>query len=164
VPAARIEGPVADLYRRERVGLLRLAVLLTGDSGLAEDVVQDAFMALHRRWAGLTDTSTAAGYLRVSVVNGARSVHRRRLVARRHLRVAEPDGQPPADTALLLAEEHQQVIKAVRGLPRRQQEVLVLRYWSNLSEAEIAATLGVSRGTVKTCAARALATLGDRLS
>jgi RNA polymerase sigma factor (sigma-70 family) len=78
--------------------------------------------------------------------------------------VAEPDGHPPADTAVLLAEEHQAVIKAVRRLPRRQQEVLVLRYWANLSEAEIAETLGVSRGTVKTCASRALATLGDRLS
>jgi RNA polymerase sigma-70 factor (sigma-E family) len=159
-----MEGPVADLYRRERPGLLRLAVLLVGDAGLAEDVVQDAFMALHRRWAKLTDPAGAAGYLRVSVVNGARTAHRRRVVAWRHLRVAEPDGHPPADTAVLLAEEHQAVIKAVRRLPRRQQEVLVLRYWANLSEAEIAETLGVSRGTVKTCASRALATLGDRLS
>lgn len=164
MPVTQIEGPVAELYRAERPGLLRLAVLLTGDRGLAEDVVQDAFMALHKRWNRLSDPSGAAGYLRVSVVNGARSAQRRRVVARRHLRVAEPDGHPPADTALLLAEEHQAVIKAVHKLPRRQQEVLVLRYWANLSEADIAETLGVSRGTVKTCAARALATLEGRLS
>ena len=90
-------------------------------------------------------------------------MHRRRSVARRHLRVSEPDNQPPADTALLLAEEHREVLHAVRRFPRRQQEVLVLRYWAGLSETEIAETLGVSRGTVKTCAARAIATLGDRL-
>ncbi len=155
--------PVAELYRRERPGLLRLAVLLTGGHAQAEDVVQDAFVALQRRWPSLADQNGAAGYLRVSVVNGARSLHRRRAVAWRHRRVPEPDGLPPADAALLLAEEHREVIVAVRRLPRRQQEVLVLRYWSGLSEAEIAATLGVSRGTVKTCASRAMAKLGELL-
>ena len=153
---------VTDLYRRERPGLLRLAVLLVGDSAQAEDLVQDAFVALHRRWRSLTDPSAAAGYLRVSVVNGARSAHRRRSVARRHLRVGEPDA-PSADADLLVAEEHREVLAAVRKLPQRQQEVMVLRYWAGLSEAEIAETLGVSRGTVKTCASRAIATLGDRL-
>ncbi|MET0234052.1 MAG: SigE family RNA polymerase sigma factor [Kibdelosporangium sp.] len=153
---------VAELYRQEWPGLLRLAVLLTGDRGQAEDLVQDAFVALQRRFHRLTDPASAAGYLRVSVVNGARSAHRRQLVAWRHQRV-EPSGQPPLDDGLLLAEEHQEVLRAVRRLPRRQQEVLILRYWSGLSEAEIATTLGVSRGTVKTCAARALATLGNRL-
>ncbi|GAB3881514.1 SigE family RNA polymerase sigma factor [Kibdelosporangium lantanae] len=136
---------VTDLYRRERPGLLRLAVLLVGDAALAEDLVQDAFVALHRRWRTLTDQSTAAGYLRVSVVNGARSAHRRRSVARRHARVGEPDA-PSADADLLVAEEHREVLAAVRKLPRRQQEVMVLRYWAGLSEAEIADTLGVSRG------------------
>ncbi|MBP2320290.1 RNA polymerase sigma-70 factor (sigma-E family) [Kibdelosporangium banguiense] len=154
---------VAELYRQEWHGLLRLAVLLTGDRGQAEDLVQDAFVGLQRRFHRLTDPVGAIGYLRVSVVNGARSAQRRRIVAWRHQRAAEPDGQPPLDAELLLAEEHREVLTAVRRLPRRQQEVLILRYWANLSEAEIAATLGVSRGTVKTCASRALATLGDRL-
>lgn len=153
---------VAELYRQEWPGLLRLAVLLTGDRGLSEDLVQDAFVALQRRFHRLADPAGAAGYLRVSVINGARSAHRRRLVAWRHQRVEHSD-QPPLDSGLLLAEEHQEVLSAVRRLPRRQQEVLILRYWSGLSEAEIASTLGVSRGTVKTCASRALATLGDRL-
>jgi RNA polymerase sigma factor (sigma-70 family) len=84
--------------------------------------------------------------LRVSVVNGARSHHRRRLVARRHIRVREPDDAPDADAFLLLAEERA-VIAAVQRLPRRQQEVLILRYWSGMNEAQIARTLGVSAGT-----------------
>jgi RNA polymerase sigma factor (sigma-70 family) len=85
--------------------------------------------------------------LRVSVVNGARSHHRRRLVARRHIRVREPDDAPGADAFLLLAEEHRAVIAAVQRLPCRQQEVLILRYWSGMNEAQIARTLGVSAGT-----------------
>jgi RNA polymerase sigma factor (sigma-70 family) len=97
------------------------------------------------------------------VVNGARSVLRRRQVARRHLRVAEPDEGPAADLALLLDEEHRQVVEALRTLPRRQREVLVLRYWSELSESEIAATLGIARGTVKSSASRGLSALEKRL-
>lgn len=155
------DDAMAELYRRERPGLLRLAVLLLGDRAQAEDVVQDAFLNTHRKRATL-DPATAAGYLRVAVVNGARTAHRRGRLTWRHHRTASPD-TPPADTDLLLAEEHREVLRAVRALPRRQREVLVLRYWSGLTEAEIADTLGVSRGTVKTSASRALATLAKRL-
>ncbi|MEU5694555.1 SigE family RNA polymerase sigma factor [Actinosynnema sp. NPDC020468] len=158
-----VDEPVADLFRREKPGLLRLAALLVGDTAQAEDVVQDAFVAVHRRWDHL-DHTTAAGYLRVAVVNGSRTVHRARARLARHLtRTTRDQDAPAADTALLVAEEHREVLRAVRRLPRRQREVLVLRYWSGLSEAEIAATLGVSRGTVKTSASRALATLHRRL-
>lgn len=150
------------LYRSHRLALLRLAVLLTDDPSLGEDLVQDAFVALQRRWASV-DRAAAAGYLRTTVLNSARSFHRHRLVAWRHLRVAEPEGTPSADVAVLLSEEHQRVVAAVRRLPRRQREVLVLRYWSGLSEAEIAAALGVSRGTVKTSASRALASVEKNL-
>jgi RNA polymerase sigma factor (sigma-70 family) len=136
-------------------------VLLLADRGLAEDVVQDAFVALFRRWP-LDDPAGAGGYLRVSVVNGARSAQRRVALRRRHRRAERDDG-PPADAETLLDEEHREVLAAVRRLPRRQREVLVLRYWSGLSEAEIAETLGVSRGTVKTCASRALAKLAGEL-
>src|SRR5215207_9678637 len=107
------DAALIDLYRAQRLPLLRLAVLLTDDRGVAEDVVQDAFLALQRRWHAV-DPLAAAGYLRVSVVNGARSLLRRRRVARRHLRVAEPDEGPPADLALLLDEEHRQVVEALR--------------------------------------------------
>ena len=153
---------LVDLYRAQRLSLLRLAVLLVDDRAAAEDVVQDAFLGLHRRWHAV-DPAAAAGYLRTSVVNGARSQLRRRGVARRHLRVAEPDEAPSADLAVLLTEEHREVVEAMRRLPRRQREVLVLRYWSELSEAEIAAALGVARGTVKSSASRALAALESSL-
>jgi RNA polymerase sigma-70 factor (sigma-E family) len=134
-------------------------VLLGSDRGTAEEVVQDAFLALHRRWTKLDDPNAARGYLRASVVNGVRNQHRRRTVVRKHLRVAEPDAVPDVDQWLLLAEEHRSVLKALEQLPARQREVLVLRYWSELSEAEIAAAMGISRGTVKSTASRALTAL-----
>jgi len=153
---------LVGLYRSHRLGLLRLAVLLTDDQAIAEDVVQDAFLALQRRWHAV-DPAAAAGYLRTSVVNGARTLHRRRTVARRHLQAAVPEDAPPADLAVLLGDEHRQVVEALRTLPLRQREVLVLRYWSDLSEAEIAAALGIARGTVKSSASRALAALEKQL-
>lgn len=163
-PTAEAEWDAAllGLYASQQPALVRLAVLLVDDRAAAEDVVQDAFLALQRRWHAV-DPLAAGGYLRTSVVNGARSVLRRRRVARRHLRVAEPDEGPPADLALLLDEEHRQVVEALRTLPRRQREVLVLRYWSELSESEIAATLGIARGTVKSSASRGLSALEKRL-
>jgi RNA polymerase sigma-70 factor (sigma-E family) len=159
------DGALVDLYRAQRLPMLRLAVLLTDDPGTAEDVVQDAFLALQRRWHAV-DPAAATGYLRTSVVNGVRTLYRRTRVARRHLHVAVPEDVPSADLAVLLTEEHREVVAALRTLPRRQREVLVLRYWSELSEAEIADALGVARGTVKSSASRGLASLqkhlGDR--
>jgi RNA polymerase sigma-70 factor (sigma-E family) len=154
---------ISRLYREERRRLLRVAVLLAGDRSVAEDLVQEAFVALHRRWDSLADTSWAAGYLRVSVVNGARSLHRRRLVARRYLRGSEPEGAPSADAGVLLADEHESVVAAVRALPKRQQQVVVLRYWSQMSEAELAAALDISTGTVKSTASRALTAIERHL-
>ena len=153
---------LVSLYGAQRLSLLRLAVLLTDDRAVAEDVVQDAFVALHRRW-GTVDPAAAAGYLRTSVVNAVRSLHRRRLVARRHAWVGDLGEGAPADLAVLLADEHREVVQALRRLPVRQREVLVLRYWSELSEAEIAETLGVARGTVKSSASRGLAALEQEL-
>jgi len=96
------------------------------------------------------------------VVNGARSVLRRRRTARAH--IPEREHQlPSADHSVLLAETHQEVFDALHRLTRRQREVLVLRYWADLTEAQIADTLGVSRGTVKSTASRALDALGRQL-
>lgn len=154
---------IGRLYLSERGRLLRIAALLVGDRSSAEDVVHDAFAALQQRWAVLDDPAAAAGYLSVSVANGARSVLRRRRVAFRHLRVAEPESTAPADAATLLADEHRAVVEAVRQLPKRQQEVVILRYWADMSEEQIAHIMGIARGTVKSSAARGLANVQRQL-
>ncbi|MDT4911225.1 MAG: hypothetical protein QOC66_353 [Pseudonocardiales bacterium] len=147
------------LYTNHWRSLVRLAVLLVDDIASAEDVVQDAFVALHKRSGGLREPEAALAYLRASVVNLSRSVLRRRQVARKHLRVAEPEATASADHDVLLRDEHRAALTAVKALPRHQREVLVLRYWSGLSEREIAAALGISAGSVKSAASRGLAAL-----
>ncbi|MEG3630959.1 RNA polymerase sigma factor [Streptomyces poriticola] len=161
-PAA--DGPRLDrLYHHRRLALVRLAILLVDDLPTAEDVVQDAFAAaLRRHGAGLAGVEDPEAYLRTSVVNTARSVLRRRRTVRAHVPERE-QRVPPPDDAVLLAEEHREVLSALRLLTRRQREVLVLRYWSNLTEAQIAATLGLSRGAVKSTASRALDALSRHL-
>jgi RNA polymerase sigma-70 factor (sigma-E family) len=144
------------LYTAHRLPLVRMAVLLVDDIGTAEDVVQEAFATLHQNQYRLRDPQAAIGYLRTTVVNNARSVLRKRQTARRHLSLARQEFAEPADSELLLAAAHQQVLAAVRQLPNRQREVLALRYWANLSEAEIAQALGISRGAVKSNASRGI--------
>lgn len=146
---------VASLYAAHRLALVRLAVLLVDDLPTAEDVVQDAFAELARRWHRLDDRAAAFGYLRTSVVNRSRSALRRRRTARGYVAPATAD-VPGADEQVVLAEEHATLLAAVRRLAPRQREVLVLRYWSGLSEAEIAEACGISRGSVKSTASRAL--------
>lgn len=154
---------LAELYAAHRLSLVRLAILLVDDQASAEDVVQDAFAAMAARRGRLDDASAALAYLRVSVVNGSRSALRRRRTARGYTppREAEPEG--PEGKAVL-AEEHRAVYEALDRLAPRQREVLVLRYWSHLSEAEIAEALGISRGSVKSTASRALDALEIILS
>ena len=153
---AAAEIPSFDaLYHAHRLRLVQLAVLLVDDQGTAEDVVQDAFAALHARWPRLRDPAKALAYLTTSVVNASRSTLRRRRTARAYVAPHDPPQDSP-EADVLLADEQRQVLAAVRRLPERQRQVLVLRYWSDLSEAEIAETLGVSRGAVKSTASRAL--------
>lgn len=144
---------VAGLYREHRLHLVRFALLLVDDRETAEDVVQDAFVALHRRWRLAGAPEAPMGYLRTSVVNGSRSVLRRRRTARAY-RWPDATNAGAADAAALDAEAHREVLAALRRLPRRQREVIVLRYWAELPEAEIAATLGISVGAVKSTASR----------
>jgi RNA polymerase sigma-70 factor (sigma-E family) len=151
-----IELDLAGLYASHRLSLIRMAVLLVDDLGSAEDVVHDAFATLHQNRGRLREPAAAIGYLRTTVVNNARSVLRKRQTARRHLSLARLEDAEPADSELLLAAAHQQVLAAVRQLPARQREVLTLRYWANLSEAEIAQALGISRGAVKSNASRGM--------
>jgi RNA polymerase sigma-70 factor (sigma-E family) len=164
-PAAAVSGSAADaaieqLYLAHWDRLVRLSVLLLQDQGAAEDVVQDAFIAVHRRWDRLDDPDRALSYLRQTVVNRSRSALRHRAVVRRHLaRATEPDPAPPADREALGADRRRTLFAALDGIPRRQREVLVLRYYLDLSEAEIAETLGISRGAVKSHASRGAARL-----
>jgi RNA polymerase sigma-70 factor (sigma-E family) len=147
---------LTELYHAQRLGMVRLSILLVDDLGTAEEVVQDAFTALYKRFGeDLEDVENALAYLRTSVVNLSRSVLRRRRTARAYVTPHEPDASSPED-AVVLSEEHSQVLAAVRRLAPRQREVLVLRYWSDMSEAQIADVLGLSRGTVKSTASRAL--------
>jgi RNA polymerase sigma-70 factor (sigma-E family) len=148
-----------DLYREHRMRFVRLAVLLVDDPATAEDVVQEAFTGLHRHWGRLRDEHAALGYLRTAVVNGSRSVLRRRRTAREYTPPHTADARS-AESLAMLSAEHQAVVGALGKLPRRQREVLVLRYYGGLSEAEIAEATGISRGTVKSTASRGLEAIG----
>ncbi|MFB6894562.1 RNA polymerase sigma factor [Kitasatospora sp. NPDC056327] len=157
-------GPtLTDLYLTHRLSLVRLAVLLVDHQDQAEDVVQEAFAKLYQRHGEqLDDLDNALAYLRTAVVNGARSVLRRRRTAREYVPPHEADA-PSAEDHAVLHDEHRRVLLALQELTSRQREVLVLRYWSDLSESEIAEILAVSRGTVKSTASRALDALEKKL-
>lgn len=148
------------LFREHHLGLVRTALLIVGDQPTAEDVVQDAFTALHRRLGGLSDHEHALPYIRAAVVNGCRTVLRKR---RRPFGGPEPEAVWSAESAVMLGEDRREVFLALRGLPRRQREALVLRYYLELSEAEIAEAMGIARGTVKSTTSRALAALAKKL-
>lgn len=165
VPAAATWAPddaVTRLYAAHYRSLVRLAALLLHDTAVAEEVAQDAFVGLHRAWRRLADPDRALAYLRQSVVNGARSALRRREVADRLAPPAAADAAS-AEHRALVALEHQQVLGALRALPQRQREVLVLRYYVDLTEAGIAEALGISRGAVKSHASRGLAAMRTAL-
>ncbi len=178
-PAAQAAGPehadlaaaeagVTALYQAQALGLMRLAHIMLGDRQSAEDVVQEAFCGLYRRWSHLSDAGRALHYLRASVLNGCRSLQRRRTGPR-----AQPyDGQPvvydrqpvvSAEATVITGEERREVMRALRRLPDRQREALVLRYYLDLSAEEIAATMGIGPSSVRSAIHRALASLGRML-
>jgi RNA polymerase sigma-70 factor (sigma-E family) len=153
---------ITELFRDRHLELVRLALLVVGDLGTAEDVVQDAFEQLHRRWHTLRRQSSALDYVRSAVLNRSRSVLRRRIVARKYEpRLAEPSSVPEMDTAAL--EQRSEFLDAFRQLPRRQREVLALRFYLDLSVADTARVLRISEGTVRSTASRGLAALGRAL-
>jgi RNA polymerase sigma-70 factor (sigma-E family) len=160
--AAGARAAVTELFRDHHLELVRLALVMVGDLATAEDVVQDAFERLHRGWRGLRQPSSGLAYVRSSVLNGCRSVHRRAAVARKHApRLAEPDASE-ADAASAAADRGE-MAAALRSLPRRQREVLVLRYYLDLDVAEIAGTLGISPSAVRSTNTRGLAALARAL-
>lgn len=149
---------VTEIYHGEYKSLVRLAVLLVHDVPTAEEVVQDAFEAMHTAWRRLREEEKALSYLRQAVVNRSRSVLRHRTVVDRNAPKPAPD-EPSAEHGALALIERSAVIAALRTLPDRQREAVVLRYYADLSEADIAATMGISRGAVKSHTARAMAAL-----
>jgi RNA polymerase sigma-70 factor (sigma-E family) len=160
----RDADPLELLHREHYASLVRLASLVLGDVGLSEQVVQDAFVKLHLRWGGLRQLDRAPAYLRSCVLNGARSQLRRQKVRDRHdarRTVAPVVGTPEASA--VAAAEHERVVAAIRRLPERQREALALRYFLDLPEAEIAAAMGVSGGSVKTHLHRGLTALAQLL-
>jgi RNA polymerase sigma-70 factor (sigma-E family) len=152
------ELAVIELYAMHYSALVRLAVMLVRDTPTAEEVVQDAFIAMHDAWERLRDTERALAYMRQSVVNRSRSVLRHRMVVERNQQKPPPD-MPSAEHGALTLLERSAVIAALRGLPARQREAIVLRYYADLSEAEIAAAMKISRGAVKSHTSRGMAAL-----
>lgn len=149
---------VYALYAEQYKSLVRLAAMLVRDTPTAEEVVQEAFVAMHAGWQRLEDTEKALAYLRQAVVNKSRSVLRHRIVVEKNLQNPPPD-MPSAEHGAFTLLERDEVVKALRGLPERQREAIVLRYYADLPEAEIAATMGISRGAVKSHTSRGMAAL-----
>jgi RNA polymerase sigma factor (sigma-70 family) len=151
-------GAVAALFAEHHLALVRLAVVMLGDVATAEDVVQDAFEKLQAGWHRLRDTDRALPYARAAVLNGCRNVRRRSAIARKHAGNSTPldCSQPDAVEALADSAE---LMAAIRALPRRQREVLVLRFYLDLDVAEVADMLSIGPSSVRSSSARALAQL-----
>ena len=133
-------------------------LLLVHDVATAEEVVQDSFVALHSGLHRLRDSEKALAYLRAAVVNRSRSVLRHRVVVDRNAPKPAPD-MPSAEHGALALIERSAVVAALRDLPLRQREVVVLRFYADLSEAQIASTMGITRGAVKSHTSRAMSAL-----
>jgi len=149
---------VTVLYAAHYRSLVRLAALLLRDVATAEEVVQDSFVAMHDGWRRLRDNDKALSYLRQSVVNRSRSVLRHRMVVDKNAPKPPPD-MPSAEQGAITLLERSAVVTALRTLPPRQREALVLRFYGDLSEAQIAAAMGISKGAVKSHTARAMTAL-----
>ena len=162
-PHAAVDRQITSLYQAHALSLARLALLMLGDPDAAQDVVQDAFLGLYRRWDKLASADAAPAYLRASVLNGCRTVLRGRSRADRRLHCLSEVPSESAEARALLSEEQQAVARAIRVLPDRQREALVLRYYLDMSEADAAEAMRVSRGAIKSATSRALAAIERRL-
>ena len=156
---------ISELFVAHHRRLIGLAALLVDDRGRAEEVVQEAFVSLYRRWHRLRDPAAAAAYLNTCVVNGSRKGLRqgRRFTLLAPSLVAAPEVAVSAEQEAVTRDELGRVRREIAELPTRQREVLVLRYYLDQSEAEIAETLGISTGSVKSHASRGLATIAQNL-
>ena len=159
---AGMEDTLTALHRNYYRSLVKLASILVDDVGTCEEIVQDAFVSVFRSSARVRDEERLPAYLRSAVLNGSRS-HLRKQQVRNRLRVVDDRVASSAETAAIATDDQRSVIDALRSLPDRQRDVLVLRYYLDLPESEIAATLGIAPGTVKTHARRALDALTELL-
>ncbi len=158
-------GAVTELYQANSVRLVRLAHVLIGDRGVAEDIVQDAFTSLYWRWEQLRDPAKALSYIRSAVLNSCRSALRRGGPAE-VLSADLPDFGlvlASAEAVILSKEQRRAVMSALRNLPSRQREVLVLRFYLDLTETEIAIAMGIGKSSVRSAQHRALVALGRML-
>ncbi len=156
------EDAVTALYQANALSLIRLAYVMLDDRPGAEDVVQEAFYGLYRRWDRLKDADHAIFYVRTAVLNGCRSALRRRAVRRRVL-AAEPVPVASAEAEVLRGEQREEVIRALGRLPYRQREALVLRFYLDLPDEQIARVMGIRPSTVRSTVFRALDALGRDL-
>ncbi|KAA5826564.1 SigE family RNA polymerase sigma factor [Saccharopolyspora hirsuta] len=156
-----LTSKLTDLYQEHYKQLLRIAVLLVDDRASAEDIVQDAYVRVFDSRTRLRDPDKALAFLRQAVLNRARSMLRRRLVAKKYQpKLATEDSQPDdtgrgVDRAVLAA--------ALAKLPRRQREAVVLRYYADLSESRTAEVMGCSQGAVKSYCSRGVSRLSELL-
>jgi RNA polymerase sigma-70 factor (sigma-E family) len=161
-PAQEPSQQITALYQAHALGLVRLAFVMTGDRPTAEDLVQDAFLGLHRRWDTLVDTGKALSYVRSCVLNGCREIHRVKYRTAK-FRLDPPEDIDSAEDIAILGEANRAVLAAIRRLPARQREAVVLRYYLDMSEDQAAQAMGVARGTVKSATSRGLAALARML-
>jgi RNA polymerase sigma-70 factor (sigma-E family) len=149
---------VLELYAEHYRSLVRLAAVLVRDTPVAKEIVQEAFVAMHGAWPRLRDEQKALAYLRQAVVHKSRSVLRNRVVVGPSLQKRSPD-RPGAAHDAPVALERDSVRATLRDLPDRQREAIVLRYYADLSEEEIAAAMGISRGAVRSHTSRGMSAL-----
>jgi RNA polymerase sigma-70 factor (sigma-E family) len=159
-PPGDSAAAVAALYRDHALGLIRLAYVTQGSRAAAEDIVQEAFLGLYRRWSHLDSPDKALAYLRSSVLNGCRSAGRR---SGRYPRTVHEPPADSAESAALIGELRREVITALRRLPGRQREALVLRFYLDLSDPQIAEAMGISVNTVRSTLRRGIGALGIAL-
>lgn len=158
VDRTRIEGELlGQLYLRHAPDAVRLAYLLTGDGALAEDLVQDAFVRMAGRLVHLRSPEAFHGYLRTTVVNLARSHGRRKAIERRHVERTPPPGNSyPVDRS-----DSEEMRVALMSLPLRQRTAVVLRYYEDMSEAQVAAVMRCRTTAVRSLVARGVASLRE---
>jgi RNA polymerase sigma-70 factor (sigma-E family) len=153
---------VTALYAEHYRTLVGLAAFLVRDTATAEEVVQDSFVAMHCGWRRLRDSEKALSYLRRSVVNRSRSVLRHRMVVDKNAPQPPPD-MPSAEQGAITEMDRTAVVDALRTLPLRQREALVLRFYADLPAGQIASIMGITTGAVKSHTARGMSALRSAL-